>query len=74
MNLKGIACKEDVTNVLACSGDAYGVDVAPLTGPRDEPDAAHGALTKLLAAAITDVQVMETGPNSLRPRKPKPAP
>jgi hypothetical protein len=66
LELKGLACKEDVSSVLACAGDVYGVDVAALTAPREEPEAAHAALTALLAAAIVDVQAMETGPNSLR--------
>ena len=62
LGLKGVGCKEDLTNVLACAGAAYGVDVASLAAPRDQPEAAHGALTKLLAAAIADVQSMDTEP------------
>ncbi|MBX3264716.1 MAG: nucleotidyltransferase domain-containing protein [Labilithrix sp.] len=57
--LKAIACKEDLASVLACAGEAYGVDVASLAAPREAPEAAHGALTKLLAAAIADVKAME---------------
>ncbi len=66
--LKGIASKEDLASVLATAGTTYRVDVTPLASPRDEPQAAHEALTKLLAAAIADVQAMETGPTSLRKR------
>lgn len=61
--LKGIACKEDIASVLACAGETYRVDVAPLAAPREEPEAAHGALTRLLAAAIEDVQSLE-GPGA----------
>ncbi|MBX3220728.1 MAG: nucleotidyltransferase domain-containing protein [Labilithrix sp.] len=57
--LKAVACKEDLANVLACAGEAYGVDVTSLGAPREAPEVAHGALTKLLAAAIADVQSME---------------
>lgn len=60
LGLKGVECKEDLANVLACAGGAYGVDVTSLAAPRDQPEAAHGALTQLLAAAIADVQSMET--------------
>jgi hypothetical protein len=66
LGLRGKTCKEDIASVLECAGRTYGVDVAPLAEPRDNPEAAHGALTKLLAAAITDVQALETGPTSLR--------
>ena len=66
LDLKGIACKEDLTNVLASAGRAYDVDVAPLATPREQPEAAHGALTELLAAAIVDVQSMETGESNPR--------
>jgi predicted nucleotidyltransferase len=69
LQLKGIASKEDLGSVLASAGAAYSVDVAPLATPRTEPEAAHGALSKLLAAAIVDVQTMETGPTSLRKQK-----
>ena len=68
LDLKGIACKEDLANVLASAGKAYGIDVEPLAKPREQPEAAHESLTKLLAAAIVDVQSMETGPQSLRKR------
>jgi len=68
LNLKGIACKEDIANVLASAGNVYGVDVAPLSTPRERPGEAHAALTNLLAAAIKDVTSMETGPSSLRKR------
>lgn len=54
--LKHAGCKEDVASVLSCAGQLYGVDVTPLSAPRDAPDAAHGALTKLLDAAIADVE------------------
>jgi predicted nucleotidyltransferase len=60
LGLKGIVSKEDLASVLACAGKTYGVDPAPLAKPREEPEAAHGALTRILAAAIDDVQRLET--------------
>jgi hypothetical protein len=65
-DLKRIACKEDLASVLACAGATYGVDVAVLASPREAPEAAHAALTALLAAAIDDVYGLSTGPRSLR--------
>lgn len=62
LGLKGIvAPKEDVGSVLVVAGRAYDVDVTALAAPRDEPEAAHAALTSLLAKAIADV-------NALAPR------
>jgi predicted nucleotidyltransferase len=72
LGLKGIESKEDVGNVLGCAGKAYGVDVTPLTNPREAPDASHRALTDLLAAAIRDVQGMDTGEGSVRNQKARP--
>lgn len=60
LNLKGISCKEDIANVFACAGKLYEIDVAALATPRDRPEEAHAALTKLLAAAIRDVASLET--------------
>jgi predicted nucleotidyltransferase len=70
LELKGITSKEDVGSVLASAGATYRVDVTSLSTPRDMPEAAHAALSKLLAAAIRSVQEMETGPGSLRKRPP----
>ncbi|HVJ94350.1 MAG TPA: nucleotidyltransferase domain-containing protein [Labilithrix sp.] len=72
LNLKGIECKEDLACVLACAGETYAVDVAPVTTPRELPEEAHGALTKLLAAAIADVQAMEDAPTAPPSRKGAP--
>ncbi len=66
LGLKGITCKEDLKSVLACASATYGVDVTALATPRDEPEAAHQALTKLLRLSIEDVQSIKTGPESLR--------
>lgn len=66
LNLKGVSCKEDISNVLACAGEMYQVDVAPLATVREKPEDAHAALTELLAAAIRDVTAFGTGPGSLR--------
>ena len=60
LGLKGIASKEDVASVLACAGKLYRIDVAALATPRELPEEAHAALTKLLAAAIRDVTALET--------------
>jgi predicted nucleotidyltransferase len=66
LNLKGIACKEDIANVLAATGRTYAIDVRPLAKPREQPKEAHSALTHLLGAAIDDVAAMTTGPGSVR--------
>jgi hypothetical protein len=63
LGLKGIACKENITSVLACAGATYGVDVEALSTPRERPAEAHEALTKLLAAAVIDVIALETPPH-----------
>ncbi len=60
--LKGIACAPDLPSVLAKIGETYGVDVAPLRGAREAPDAAHAALVTLLAKTIDDVDEMDHGP------------
>jgi hypothetical protein len=64
--LRGIECQADVTSVFACAGTRYGVDVSPLESPRENAEAAHTALTRVLAAAIADVEAITTGPESLR--------
>jgi predicted nucleotidyltransferase len=69
LRLKGIASKEDIDSVLATSGKLYNVDVGVLSTPRERPEEAHAALTKLLSAAIDDVSSMETGPGSLRKQR-----
>jgi predicted nucleotidyltransferase len=68
LGLKGIQAHEDVASVLDAVGRAYRVDVAPLSDPRGQPEAAHAALTRLLAEAILDVQGISTGAQSLRVR------
>ncbi len=64
--LKGIGCKEDLASVLACASATYGGDVSALAAPREQPEAAHAALSQLLRKAIDDVQTIETGPEGLR--------
>lgn len=64
--LKSMTCKDDLASVLACAGGLYNVDVSALSKPREEPEGAHASLSKLLAAAISDVNALETGPSSLR--------
>jgi predicted nucleotidyltransferase len=70
--LKGIDCKEDLSSVLACAGKVYKVDASSLAKPREKPEAAHRALTRILAAAIDDVHGMDTGPGSVRREKAAP--
>lgn len=72
LGLRGIDCKEDLASVLACAGKEYAVDAGPLMKPREDPEAAHGALTKILAASIEDVQKIRTGPQTLRRQKAVP--
>lgn len=52
LGLEGRACGEDLASVLACAGEAYGVDVRPLAAPREDAEAAHRALSAVLGAAI----------------------
>jgi hypothetical protein len=66
LDLKQLACKEDVASVLACAGRTYDVDVSALVDPKAQPEAAHTALTKLLEHAIADVREMEHLPPSTR--------
>lgn len=56
LKLRAVACDDDVASVFAAAGARYGVDVTSLAIPREAAEAAHDALTKLLAAAITDVE------------------
>lgn len=55
LKLRAVDCKDDVASVFRAAGERYGVDVSALGAPRDNAEAAHDALTSLLAAAITDV-------------------
>ena len=61
--LKGIECAPDLPSVVAKVGETYGVDVAPLRGAREAPDAAHAALVALLTKTIDDVNAMEHAPS-----------
>jgi len=53
--LRGTRCADTLDAVLAAAGEAYGVDVAPLARAGEAPAEAHAALTRLLTAAIDDV-------------------
>jgi predicted nucleotidyltransferase len=66
LKLRAVACKDDVASVFAAAGARYGIDVSALEAPREKAEAAHDALTKVLAAAIADVEAASTGPGSLR--------
>ncbi len=57
--LKGIACPPDLPSVLAKIGETYGVDILPLRGAREAPDAAHAALVAVLTKTIDDVNGMD---------------
>jgi predicted nucleotidyltransferase len=54
--MRGLTFNADMRSVLACAGATYGVDVSALETPRETVEAAHEALTKLLCAAVRDVQ------------------
>lgn len=56
--LKGIPVAPDLAAVLAKIGETYGVDLSPVQRASDEPQAAHVALTSVLAKAIQDVNKM----------------
>jgi hypothetical protein len=79
--LRGISCKEDVGSVIERAGLYYSVDVTSLVcvahdttsrrsvslaATQNAPEAAHDALSKLLAVAFADVAQIRTGANSLR--------
>lgn len=61
LELKGTTCDDDLASVLKKSTEIYGVSPGPLLEVEKDPAAAHAALTKLLSAAIDDVDEMETG-------------
>lgn len=65
LKLRGVACKDDVASVFAAAGARYAIDVTALSSPREHAEAAHDALTKVLASAIADVEA-SSGPGSLR--------
>jgi hypothetical protein len=65
LKLRDVDTKADVASVFEAAGARYGIDVSALTTPREKADAAYEALTKVLAAAIADVET-STGPGSLR--------
>ncbi len=57
--LKGVECTTDLETVLAKAGETWKLDVAPLTSPRESPDAAFVALDRLLTVTIEDVNAIE---------------
>jgi len=59
--LKGHEVGDELDGVLAKAAEVYGVDAAPLRKVHEEPEAAHDALAKLLAAAVDDADRMEEG-------------
>ncbi len=61
LGLKQITCDDDLASVVKKSAEVYAVDPGPLLAVEKDALAAHGALTKLLSAAIQDVDEMDTG-------------
>jgi predicted nucleotidyltransferase len=57
--LRGIAVGDDAPAVLSACATRYGVDIAALALVREDGDAAHDALVRLLDAAIADVDHSE---------------
>lgn len=70
LHLKGISCKEDLPSILACAGASYGVDITALSTPREQPEMAHAALSKLLAAAIADIRTCAQAQGEVRSSAP----
>jgi predicted nucleotidyltransferase len=67
LTLKGFASAADLPSVLSRVAELYGIDVAPLAAPRENPGAAHAALDRVLRVAIEDVNAFEVP--SIAPRR-----
>lgn len=61
LSLRGREVDDALDVVLGEAGELYRVDVAPLRAVNEAPEAAHDALSGLLAAAVEDVDRMEDG-------------
>lgn len=59
LELKGIACDDDLASVLTKSGEVWGADAATIRKAKEEPGKAHDALVALLAKATDDADKME---------------
>jgi predicted nucleotidyltransferase len=55
LTLRGERVDDDLESVLDGAARAYGIDVAPLLGAREEPSPAYATLAKLLDAALDDI-------------------
>lgn len=60
LQLRKVECGELVDQVIAAAGKLYSIDVAPLSKIREKPADALTALTKLLDAAVHDVDQLES--------------
>lgn len=60
LSLRGTPCEPRLPDVLAAAAAAWGIDLAPLSHPREAPREAHGALVRLLATAIDEVDRMDS--------------
>jgi predicted nucleotidyltransferase len=61
LRLKAIDADDRLEAVLAATGQAYGIDTAPLLRVAVSPEEAHTALRAVLDAAIRDVDALEAG-------------
>lgn len=59
LTMKGVKVDGDLASVLEKASETWDVDVAALRAPREKPAEAHGALVKLLDAAVAEVDAME---------------
>jgi len=59
LELRKVACSELLDDVLTAAGKVYGIDIAPLLKIKEAPSAALATLTRLLDAAVSDIDKME---------------
>jgi predicted nucleotidyltransferase len=60
LSLRAVKCPETVDEVLQAAGSLYGIDVAPLAKTKQDPAQALATLTRLLEAAVHDVDQLES--------------
>lgn len=59
LSLRGAPCPEPLEDVLSAAGKLYSIDVAPLAKTKEAPAVALATLTRLLEAAVHDVDQLE---------------
>lgn len=59
LRIRSVECGEPIEQVIAAAGKLYSIDVAPLSKIKEAPAAALATLTKLLDAAVHDVDQLE---------------